>query len=134
MAECGGLDCDDSDFEVHPGAGEVPYDGTDNDCDAQTPDDDLDGDGFALEDDCNDMDAGVNPDAEEIPDNGVDENCDDDYTCPTESYAHGGSGCASVGGMRGSAWMVLFLVLGCLGRRQPVSRNTRKPSFCKEGL
>ncbi|MCK6531172.1 putative metal-binding motif-containing protein, partial [Myxococcota bacterium] len=38
-------DCDDANGGVHPGAEEVPYDGVDNDCDAATPDDDLDGDG-----------------------------------------------------------------------------------------
>ncbi len=34
-----GPDCDDSDAAVHPGAEEISGDGTDNDCDADSPDD-----------------------------------------------------------------------------------------------
>ena len=40
---------------------EVPYDGIDNDCNAATLDDDLDGDGFVNANDCNDSDAAINP-------------------------------------------------------------------------
>ncbi|MHC4717295.1 MAG: putative metal-binding motif-containing protein [Planctomycetota bacterium] len=53
---------------------EVPYDGIDNDCDDTTPDDDLDGDGFALVDDCDDEDSEVNPDAVDVCD-GIDNDC-----------------------------------------------------------
>jgi len=42
--------------EVDDPVPEVAYDGIDNDCDPLTPDDDLDGDGFALVDDCDDAD------------------------------------------------------------------------------
>ena len=35
---------------------EEPYDGIDNDCNPDTLDDDLDQDGYSLEDDCDDLD------------------------------------------------------------------------------
>jgi hypothetical protein len=73
--EYGGRDCDDANDEVHPAAEEVPYDGLDNDCNALSVDDDLDGDGFALDRDCDDEDATRNPDAIEICD-GVDNDCE----------------------------------------------------------
>ncbi|HMV67686.1 MAG TPA: MopE-related protein [Myxococcota bacterium] len=69
-------DCDDSDASVSPVALENPYDGVDNDCDAETADDDLDGDGYALADDCDDSDPWVNPSAGEIPYDGIDNDCD----------------------------------------------------------
>ena len=31
----GGLDCDDSDAEIYPGAKDVPEDGVDQDCDGE---------------------------------------------------------------------------------------------------
>jgi hypothetical protein len=52
--DCGETDCDDTNAAVHPDAEEVPYDGFDNDCDAATLDDDLDGDGYPLATDCDD--------------------------------------------------------------------------------
>ena len=61
--ETGGEDCDDSDAEVHPGADELPYDGVNNDCDASTPDDDLDGDAFGIATDCDDTNDAVYPGA-----------------------------------------------------------------------
>ncbi|OGJ47694.1 hypothetical protein A2344_01950 [Candidatus Peregrinibacteria bacterium RIFOXYB12_FULL_41_12] len=75
-------DCDDTARLVNPGRAETAYDGADNDCDAGTPDDDLDADGYGIADDCDDTDDAINPDATEIPDNGIDENCDpsDDTT------------------------------------------------------
>jgi len=72
----GGDDCDDGDAGVNPEAPEIAYNGVDDDCDAATPDDDLDGDGFPLADDCDDGDADVNPDAAEIWYDGVDQDCD----------------------------------------------------------
>ncbi len=55
-------DCDDGDPDRFPGNGETPYDNIDNDCDAATPDDDIDGDGFLAADDCDDDDPLVFPD------------------------------------------------------------------------
>jgi hypothetical protein len=69
-------DCDDNDAFVNPGEAEDPYNGIDDDCDAGTPDDDLDGDGYGIADDCDDDDAAVNPGAVEVTGNGVDDDCD----------------------------------------------------------
>ena len=69
-----GTDCNDSNAEINPGAGEIWYDGVDQDCDGA--DDDQDGDGFLVAEDCDDTDTSVNPDAAEIWYNGLDENCD----------------------------------------------------------
>ncbi len=73
---CSATDCDDSDASVNPDATEVPYDGIDNDCDPATLDDDLDEDGFTIDEDCDDTDADVNPDAAEVPYDGIDNDCD----------------------------------------------------------
>ena len=74
-------DCNDVNDSIYPGAEEVYYNGTDENCD---PDDefDADGDGFdsAAEtnngQDCDDTNENVNPDASEDPTDGVDTNCD----------------------------------------------------------
>ncbi len=68
-------DCDDSEAAVNPDASEAPYNGVDDDCDAGTPDDDLDADGFALASDCDDASAAVNPSVDETC-NGRDDDCD----------------------------------------------------------
>ncbi len=73
--DAGGDDCDDANAAVNPGTAEVPYDGLDNDCNAETPDDDLDGDGFPIATDCADEDPTVNPSALEVCD-GIDNDCD----------------------------------------------------------
>ena len=68
-----GLDCDDSDPSVHPGAADDPTDDVDSDCDPLT--DDLDGDGWSTAfGDCDDSDPNVSPSAEELL-NGLDDNC-----------------------------------------------------------
>jgi hypothetical protein len=66
-------DCDDADPLVHPGAEEVWYDGTDQDCDGR--DDDQDGDGWPLASDCDDQRSEAHPGALEIH-NGLDDDCD----------------------------------------------------------
>ncbi|MEC7241695.1 MAG: putative metal-binding motif-containing protein [Myxococcota bacterium] len=73
--EYGGVDCNDGDRDINPGEEEIPYDGVDNDCDGETPDDDRDGDSFGIENDCDDTDETIYPNAPEICD-GIDNNCD----------------------------------------------------------
>ncbi|WP_242094972.1 MopE-related protein [Aestuariivivens sediminicola] len=68
-------DCDDTDAEVHPDAEELAYNGKDDDCDAATPDDDLDGDGYLVEEDCDDTDPAIHPGATELCDDGIDNDC-----------------------------------------------------------
>ncbi len=72
-----GLDCDDAEAAVNPGADEV-CDGIDNDCDGIDTAD-LDGDNFDDADcggtDCDDTNALVRPNANEVCD-GLDNNCD----------------------------------------------------------
>ncbi|HHO52773.1 MAG TPA: hypothetical protein ENK18_18330 [Deltaproteobacteria bacterium] len=84
-ASMGGLDCDDTRYDVHPEGGEVPYDGLDNDCDETTPDDDTDGDGWLLADDCDDSDAASYPGAPETCGDGVINDCDASSPPPRSS-------------------------------------------------
>jgi len=75
-------DCDDTDAGVNPGATEIPYNGKDDDCNAATPDDDLDGDGYGIADDCDDTSASIYPGAEEICGDGIDQDCNgSDLSC-----------------------------------------------------
>ena len=70
------LDCDDGDAAVHPGADEVPCDGTDNDCEPATLDaTDADGDGHDECSDCDESDGDTYPGAPELCD-GEDNDCD----------------------------------------------------------
>ena len=106
-----GLDCEDTNFEAHPGHDET-CNLADDDCDGQIDEDatnmsvfylDTDGDGFGdpgspKEDcfvsegwvsdasDCDDTDAETHPEAPEIADDGVDQDCDgeDSVTPPPE--------------------------------------------------
>ncbi len=82
LPDCSGVevggDCDDSRAEVSPGATEVWYDGTDQNCDGN--DGDQDGDGYLAKvvggDDCDDVDAAISPEATEVQDDGIDQDCD----------------------------------------------------------
>ena len=69
-----GIDCDDTNPTIFPGALEI-CDGLDNDCDA-APDEDGDGDGSGpCDNDCDDADPSAFPGAIEICD-GIDNDCD----------------------------------------------------------
>lgn len=79
-----GVDCDDADANIHPGATDRPADGVDQDCDGVDPCD-VDGDGFCAPQDCNDADAAIHPGAVEVPYDGVDQNCDGVDACDVDS-------------------------------------------------
>jgi hypothetical protein len=70
------IDCDDLDGRVFPGNDEVAYNDLDDDCDPETPDDDIDRDGHPVAADCDDADASVFPGAVEVC-NRRDDNCND---------------------------------------------------------
>lgn len=71
-----GVDCDDMDSAINPGAVEIPNNDVDENCDGIVLIIDIDMDGFNSDEDCDDMDPAINPDAVEIPNNDVDEDCD----------------------------------------------------------
>ena len=83
-----GLDCDDGNPDIRPGAPEICGDGIDQDCSgADVPEAacDLDGDGFsALEGDCDDTNRRVFPGAFERC-NGRDDNCAEVWMKATKS-------------------------------------------------
>jgi hypothetical protein len=96
-----GVDCNDSDPTIHPGATDNPNDGIDEDCNgADVVDNDYDG--YGPDTDCNDNDPNVHPGATENPGDGIDQNCDGvDPPAPWQQQtAAGGSG---TGGADGSA-------------------------------
>ena len=74
-----GSDCNDRSSSVNSNAVEIPYNGIDDDCDPETPDDDIDGDGVPRAEDCDDNNSEVNPNViENNRDNcgdGIDHNC-----------------------------------------------------------
>ena len=80
-----GVDCNDHDPYVFPGAPEVKCDGVDDDCDGKdlcAPDDD--GDGYSPPADCDDHDPKRNPGAREIFCNGIDEECNGVDDCDAD--------------------------------------------------
>ena len=73
-----GIDCDDTDATINPGATDEPYDGIDQDCSGSDLTD-IDGDGHDGElaggDDCDDNNASLNPSAYDIPYDDIDQDC-----------------------------------------------------------
>jgi hypothetical protein len=73
-----GVDCNDANPAIFPGAREILSNGIDENCNGLADDVnlDVDGDGFPRPVDCNDNDPKIKPNAVEIRGNNVDENCD----------------------------------------------------------
>lgn len=91
-AECGGVDCNDSNAQVNPHATEVCNNGVDDDCNAGTPDTfDADGDGDACDVDCDDADPLVGPSRPEVCANGTDDDCNPDTPDVFDGDADGDS-------------------------------------------
>ncbi len=71
-------DCNDNNSAINPGATEIPYNGTDENCNGMADDDDLDHDGYGVWSDlvdCNENNPAIYPGAVELYNNGIDENC-----------------------------------------------------------
>jgi len=123
---CGGVDCDDNNAAVNPGADDIPYNGIDEDCDGEDMRD-LDGDGWdggeegeAL--DCDDNNPDVYPGAPEECGDGIDGDCDgrDDGRDPDCGGAQstGGCDCDLTGQPTSPAWAPLALGLLLVLRRR----------------
>jgi hypothetical protein len=69
------VDCNDAVAAIRPGAGDIPGNGVDEDCDGSDAVLDRDGDGAAASVDCDDANAARHPGAVDVPANGVDEDC-----------------------------------------------------------
>ncbi|MHC4836567.1 MAG: MopE-related protein [Planctomycetota bacterium] len=70
-----GVDCDDSDPAVNPGAPEICGNAGDENCDGVVEACDADGDGVFAGQDCDDMDPARFPGNAEVCDDGVDQDC-----------------------------------------------------------
>ncbi len=85
-----GLDCDDGNVAIHPGATEIPYDGIDQDCNSSDLTD-VDGDTYASNQDvggtpdCNDTNPAIHPGATEIIGDGIDQDCKDGDKTPVQA-------------------------------------------------
>lgn len=89
-------DCDDGSAATNPNAEEVWYNGTDENCDGNDADRDLDG--FVLGPDCNDDDPEISPLAIDYWYDGVDSDCDggSDFDLDGDGFdseTYGGSDC-----------------------------------------
>ncbi len=81
-------DCDDDDPQAYPGAEEVAYDGTDQDCDGFDLDD-LDGDGSPWPEDCDDEDPNRGTTVWEVCDDGIDNDCDEEIDTDCQYFGGG---------------------------------------------
>ena len=92
-----GIDCNDADAEIYPGATDTWYDGVDSDC-AGDDDYDSDLDGHRGEAygglDCDDTNGDISPDALEVWYDGIDSDCgyDDDYDSDRDGFSGAADG------------------------------------------
>jgi hypothetical protein len=108
-------DCDDTLADIHPGASDIPADGTDQDCDGLEPCFiDADGDGYGTSattngglgctdiglasrpGDCDDTNAARSPGLAEVVGDGLDSDCDGGETCYQDADGDGYAGSATV--------------------------------------